>query len=53
MNMHDIILDKIKDLVATVGTLDAGREKAVIMTKLDEARHWLRDLMEKTLDQGN
>lgn len=43
MDMHDIIKDKIHDLVCTVNTLDNSRAKSMILTKLDEARHWLED----------
>jgi hypothetical protein len=43
IDMYAVIRDKIHDLVCTVAVLPASRERSTIMTKLDEARHWLGD----------
>lgn len=43
VDMHEVIRTKIFDLVCTVNTLDNSRAKSMMLTKLDEARHWLED----------
>ena len=43
VDMHEVIRGKIHDLVCTVNTLCNSRGKSMILTKLDEARHWNED----------
>ncbi len=41
--MNEIMI-KIAELVIDVDDLPQSREKSLILTKLNEARHWARDL---------
>lgn len=43
IDMHQVIKDKIFDLVCTINVLPNGREKAIMITKCDELRHWNED----------
>ena len=40
----DEILHKIAELVVEVNEQPATRERACLLTKLDEARHWALDM---------
>ena len=44
------ILAGIFDLSLRINALPNGREKSIMLTKLDELRHWARDLKEKATD---
>lgn len=48
----DHILMKVLELQLYVQDLPNGREKAIIMTKLDEIRHWATDLQAKNPKVG-
>lgn len=43
IDLHQVIKDKIFDLVCTINVLPGGREKAIMITKCDELRHWNED----------
>lgn len=42
------VLFKLAELTTEVHQMPNSREKSVILTKLDEARHWARDLDDRT-----
>lgn len=44
------LMVKLADLVIDANDLPPSRERSCVLTKLDEARHWLRDIKEKTND---
>lgn len=48
MPSPDYVHTKISDLLLEMVPMEPSREKALIITKLEEARHWVRDLKEKT-----
>lgn len=55
MNANEIVKDKLNDLNATVlALLPNSRERSSLITKLDEARHWLADIpATPVLDAGD
>ena len=47
------IMLNLTSIVIEVDMLNPSRERSMVLTKLDEARHWLRDIHEKTIpDEG-
>lgn len=44
------LMVKLAELVIDANDLPPSRERSCVLTKLDEARHWLRDIKEKTND---
>lgn len=54
MNANDVILDKIKDLQATItALLPNSRERATMLTKVDEARLWLGEVPPTEMAESN
>lgn len=43
----EVLYNKLREAYQTTSALDNSREKSLILTKLDEARHWLHDLCQK------
>lgn len=43
VDMNTVIGQKIYDLVCTVSVLGNSQEKSMMLTKLDELRHWNED----------
>lgn len=39
------VLEGVQELTAKVSALENGRFKSILLTKLDEMRHWTTDLI--------